>query len=150
MDSSSLRRHIHSHLQECITHRNIQKGRELQDLIDQNDLANQDPLLYSNLIRLFDICGSLQEAIQAFGKISKPSISAWSSIILAYANHGESENAIRLFYQMQKYNVKPNSYAFVASFKACSHMVYPHHGMLIHGQSIVNDFDKDLDNLVET
>ena len=144
MDSSSLRRHIHSHLQECITHRNIQKGRELQDLIDQNDLANQDPLLYSNLIRLFDICGSLQEAIQAFGKISKPSISAWSSIILAYANHGESENAIRLFYQMQKYNVKPNSYAFVASFKACSHMVYPHHGMLIHGQSIVNDFDKDL------
>ncbi|CAI0386813.1 unnamed protein product [Linum tenue] len=68
-------------------------------------------------------CGSVSWARKIFdGFYLKPSDPAfWNVMISGYGANGESESGFKIFYQMLKEKMKPNSGTFTAILSLCSH-----------------------------
>lgn len=122
---------LHQLLQECTNNKNLDVGRQVHSLIRRSKLES-DTFLGSYLIRMFALCGSLSEASSVFNKVSEPNVFTWSAIILAHAKHGQGEQALKLYYEMQQSGVKPDEHVFVAALKACTSLSALKEGKRIH------------------
>lgn len=77
--------------------------------------------LSSGLVEAYGRCGYLINAHNVFLSISEKDVVAWSSLISAYAFHGEAKTALEIFKQMEIEGVKPDEITFLGVLKACSH-----------------------------
>lgn len=66
-------------------------------------------------------CGCLNNASNVFRSINEKDVVAWSSLISAYALHGEAKIALKIFRQMEEAKVRPDGITFLGVLKACSH-----------------------------
>ena len=70
---------------------------------------------------MYSRCGCLQDSIKAFSEGKERDIVLWSSMIAAYGFHGQGEEAIKLFNEMQQENLPGNEVTFLSLLYACSH-----------------------------
>ncbi|XWS68582.1 hypothetical protein CRYUN_Cryun04dG0102700 [Craigia yunnanensis] len=79
------------------------------------------PQLRSGLVEAYGRCGSLVNARNVFQCMEERDVVAWSSLISAYALHGEARAALEVFQQMELAKVWPDDITFLGVLKACSH-----------------------------
>ncbi|PIA52924.1 hypothetical protein AQUCO_01000646v1 [Aquilegia coerulea] len=77
--------------------------------------------LSSGLIEAYGQCGCLKNARYVFERLPDKDVVAWSSMVSSYALHGEAENALSIFREMELARVWPDEIAFLGVFKACAH-----------------------------
>lgn len=73
------------------------------------------------LVDMYCKCGSLEDARKVFDRIVGRDVVAWNSMIMGYAVHGFSEEALELFCEMRGVGVKPSHVTFIAPLTACGH-----------------------------
>ncbi|KAL8225270.1 hypothetical protein R6Q57_017827 [Mikania cordata] len=112
---------------------------KIQSYIDENRLSGVLPV-NNALIDMYAKCGELDRAKQVFARMRKLNVITWSSMIMAYAVHGDAINALDLFQEMKSQKVEPNSVTFVGLLYACSHA-----GLIAEGRkifaSMVNNYN---------
>ncbi|KAM3311404.1 hypothetical protein ACQJBY_031837 [Aegilops geniculata] len=91
------------------------------------------------LVDMYAKCGEIACARQAFEGLREPGVVSWSAMISAYANHGEPEEALKLFSTMEDQGVKPNSFTLTAVLVACGHSGLVDEGLAIFN-SLVTDY----------
>lgn len=85
----------------------------------------KDAHLGSMLVEAYGRCGCLIYARQVFDEVSDRDVVVWSSMISAYAFHGDAGNAMHIFQQMESNSVRPDGIMFLSVLKACSHAGLP-------------------------
>ncbi|XP_065861381.1 pentatricopeptide repeat-containing protein At2g02980, chloroplastic isoform X2 [Euphorbia lathyris] len=73
------------------------------------------------LIDMYAKCGSLDDAISVFQRMSVKDTQAWSAMIVAFAIHGQAQKAISMFQEMGKARIQPDEITFLGLLYACSH-----------------------------
>ncbi|KAK7308032.1 hypothetical protein VNO77_41623 [Canavalia gladiata] len=90
------------------------------------------------LIDMYAKCGNLARAREVFENMPRKNVISWSSMINAFAMHGDADGAIDLFHRMKEQNIEPNGVTFIGVLYACSHA-----GLVEEGQkffsSMVNE-----------
>lgn len=94
--------------------------KEIHGYAVRNDIDSH-PQLSSGLVEAYGRCGCLTNALTVFGGMKEKDVVAWSSIISAYALHGQAKTALEIFKQMERAGVQPDDITFLAVLKACSH-----------------------------
>ncbi|GAV68853.1 PPR domain-containing protein/PPR_2 domain-containing protein/PPR_3 domain-containing protein [Cephalotus follicularis] len=79
------------------------------------------PHLQSGLVEAYGRCGCLTYASYVFHSMKARDVVAWSSLISAFALHGEARTALGIFRQMEMAKVWPDDITFLGVLKACSH-----------------------------
>lgn len=79
------------------------------------------PLVLSALINMYSKCGSIAEASKIFNSAQNSDIVSWTAMILGYAEHGCSQDAISLFRKLPYAGLRPDSVTFVGVLTACTH-----------------------------
>ncbi|XP_044485380.1 pentatricopeptide repeat-containing protein At4g02750-like [Mangifera indica] len=98
------------------------------------------PSLFSNLrvvtslIDMYAKCGSIEKAVKVFEMVNEKDLLCYSTMITAFANHGLVQDAISLFAEMQRANIKPDGVAFLGVLTACNHGGLPKEGRLYFEQ----------------
>jgi len=69
---------------------------------------------------MYSRCGCLQDSIKAFLECKERDVVLWSSMIAACGFHGQGEEAIKLFNQMERENLPGNEVTFLSLLYACS------------------------------
>ncbi|XP_050373849.1 pentatricopeptide repeat-containing protein At4g14820 [Argentina anserina] len=92
------------------------------------------------LIDMYAKCGSLERARGVFEKMPRRNVISWTTMISAFAMHGDASNALNYFSQMKIANVEPNAVTFVGVLYACSHAGLVEEGRQIFA-SMVNEFN---------
>ncbi|XP_058077191.1 pentatricopeptide repeat-containing protein At2g01510, mitochondrial-like [Magnolia sinica] len=107
-------------LQSCIESRSLQQGQNLHSQIRRLGFERNRDLL-PKLLKLYSVCGRVEDARNLFDRIPKRSLNvfAWTSLISGYIENGLPKNAIRLFYEMLGFGVRPDGFTFSALLKAC-------------------------------
>lgn len=105
-------------------------GHGVRGLMDGNILVG------NGLINMYTKCGSFEQAHLVFDKMDGRDLISWNSMIAGYGVHGLGESALRIFYQMIKSGIKPDSVTFVAVLSACSHAGFVHEGRRLFNQMI--------------
>ncbi|KAK7410880.1 hypothetical protein VNO78_02076 [Psophocarpus tetragonolobus] len=73
------------------------------------------------LIDMYAKCGNLDRARQVFDNMPRKNVISWSSMLNAFAMHGDADGAIDLFHRMKQHNIEPNGVTFIGVLYACSH-----------------------------
>ncbi|CAK9138857.1 unnamed protein product [Ilex paraguariensis] len=96
----------------------------------------------SGLIHMYSKCGdALRPAKLIFERSAKKDVVMWSSIIASYSKGEDSgEEAIRLFNQMQRDGIEPNSVTLLAVISACTNLSSLSHGRGVHGYVLKSGF----------
>ncbi|KAF7843578.1 putative pentatricopeptide repeat-containing protein [Senna tora] len=103
----------------CAQLRDVQMSKTLTDHLEE--ICCDRTLIVSNaLIHMHSKCGNIHLALREFNVVSKRDVITYSTLIIALAEHGKSQEAVGLFLKMQKEGVKPNQITFVGVLNACS------------------------------
>ncbi|KAL1301099.1 pentatricopeptide repeat-containing protein At5g66520-like [Arachis ipaensis] len=80
-----------------------------------------DSKLATTIIDMYCKCGCLDKAFEVFSGLQLKGLSSWNCMIGGFAMHGKGKDAIRLFREMEKEMVSPDSVTFVNVLSACAH-----------------------------
>ncbi|KAH7439600.1 hypothetical protein KP509_04G068200 [Ceratopteris richardii] len=108
-----------------------------------------DEFMSVSLMDMYSKCNCLVDAQKVFDEVSSHSVVTWSTMLGAYAQHEEGEEALKLYTKMMQQKFKPNACTFVSMLKACSSIRALVHGKLLHSQVIEGGFD-DTEFVVNT
>eukprot|EP01018_Ginkgo_biloba_P030679 Gb_05648 [translate_table: standard] len=122
-------------LQKCSSTKALEDGRQVYNHMKVGGIE-YNPFLTNNLINMFVKCGSMVDARNVFDKIPKRNLSLWTMIIGGYARHGQFEEALKLYYQMQRTGTQPDSYIFPCVLKVCAGLSLLQMGKEIHAYLI--------------
>lgn len=110
----------------------------IRDVAEKSGFGPADSVVVgSALIDMYSKCGSVEEAYNVFITMRVRNVFSYSSMILGFAIHGCAKEAIALFEEMLKTDVKPNAVTFLAVLTACSHA-----GFVEQGQQIFEMMEK--------
>lgn len=99
-----------------------------------------DISIANSLIDAYAKCGDLHHVIAVFEGIrnEKKDTYSWTAIISAYGMHGQGQDALKMFSQMEHVNrVLPDAVTFVAILSACAHS-----GLVEEGLSIFESMSR--------
>ncbi|XP_024542905.1 putative pentatricopeptide repeat-containing protein At3g01580 [Selaginella moellendorffii] len=81
-----------------------------------------DLYLASSLVDLYASCGSMEDARSVYDKMPRHDVVSWASLVLGYAESGQAELALELFFRTRverSHECASNAVSFVGALKAC-------------------------------
>lgn len=90
----------------------------------------------SSLVDMYARCGQMKEAQSVFdGMINKNEV-CWNALIAGHARKSEGEDAIKLFWKMQRADYKPTHFTYSSVFSACASTGALEQGKWVHAHMI--------------
>jgi pentatricopeptide repeat protein len=77
-------------------------------------------------------CGCVEDARQVFNEMSWHDSVSWSALIVGYVQNGHVDETLRLYYQMEADDVRPDFATMVSVIPACAYLGYLQLGKCIH------------------
>ncbi|XP_057830909.2 pentatricopeptide repeat-containing protein At1g11290, chloroplastic [Cryptomeria japonica] len=132
-------------LQRCISKDAITEGKLIHSLITHRVFAFA-PCTYfqNNLINMYVKCGSWIYARKVFDEMTEREVSSWNVIIAAYRRNANPQEALSLFYQMQRTGVQPDQFTFATIIPVCAKTRALEQGMGIHESIVERGFSSDV------
>ncbi|KAH7294255.1 hypothetical protein KP509_28G062700 [Ceratopteris richardii] len=124
-------------LRACSNMQWLSKGRWLHIQIEKRGLLEGEDTVGNTLVDMYAKCGSMAEAHQIFGSLRSRDIVAWNSLIGGYAEHGYSQEALKLVELMQRCGIFPNTITYLYSLKACTNL-----GAIDKGQELHREIEE--------
>ncbi|GAB4859283.1 Pentatricopeptide repeat-containing protein At3g12770 [Ancistrocladus abbreviatus] len=109
---------------------------------------NSDVFLQNGLVALYAKCGRIDHANIVFEGLGDRTIVSWTSIISGYAQHGQAIEALRIFGEMRRMNVKPDWIALVSILRAYTDVEDLEQGKSVHGCVIKVGLEVEQDLLI--
>ncbi|CAA7013452.1 unnamed protein product [Microthlaspi erraticum] len=90
-------------------------------VLEAKSEEKSDIMMMNSLIDMYGKCGRMDLASQVFDEMLERNVVSWTSMIMGYAAHGETEEALGCFRRMRESGVRPNNVTFVGVLSACVH-----------------------------
>ncbi|KAL5703761.1 hypothetical protein ACHQM5_022275 [Ranunculus cassubicifolius] len=103
----------------CAKLGDLEKGLSVKKLIEKSSLCKDNMIVSTAILEMFVKCGAVDEARKEFDQMVRRDVVAWSAMIAGYAQNGKSDEALELFGDMIKVNMKPNDVTLVSVLSAC-------------------------------
>ncbi|MFS7930265.1 putative tetratricopeptide-like helical domain superfamily [Helianthus anomalus] len=129
---------ITSTLAACSQLGALERGKEIHESVIFGKFESNE-IVMGALLDMYTKCGAVDEAQQVFDKLPERDLISWTTMITAYGAHGRAFNALQLFQEMKKLNVKPDRVVFLAVISTCSHAGLVDEGCYYFNQ-MVNDY----------
>ncbi|CAL5346146.1 unnamed protein product [Camellia sinensis] len=112
-------------------------GQQVQAQIMKTELFT-DIKMGSALIDMYAKCGRIEDARRVFDHMHERNVFSWTSMINGYGKNGNPEEALELFFRMQRDRyIEPNYVTFLSALSACGH------AGLAKGQEIFDSMERD-------
>ncbi|MCO5577721.1 hypothetical protein L7F22_031553 [Adiantum nelumboides] len=106
-------------LNACGTTRAMDIGKQIHENIAKEGLLKNNVVLGTALVDMYAKCGALAKAQEVLEDLPSRSVVSWSALIAGYAQHGQGEQALSCFDQMQYEGISPDRVTFISILKAC-------------------------------
>ncbi|XP_042516580.1 pentatricopeptide repeat-containing protein At3g57430, chloroplastic-like isoform X2 [Macadamia integrifolia] len=103
-----------------------------------------DVFVGGSIIDMYSKSGSLDIGQCVFNQMGKRDLVAWNTMITAYSQNYNGEEAIALFYQMQSEGFLPNETTFSCVIKASSMMSDIAIGRCFHAKTLMRGYSSDV------
>ncbi|KAL6952835.1 hypothetical protein U1Q18_046833, partial [Sarracenia purpurea var. burkii] len=100
-------------------------------------------ILESSLVDVYGKCRVMSDARRMFDEIRNPNAVSWNVIVRRYLEMGQEREALFMFFEMIRVNVKPLCFTVSNSLIACSKISAVKEGIQIHGVAIKTNIVED-------
>eukprot|EP01018_Ginkgo_biloba_P030204 Gb_10726 [translate_table: standard] len=129
--------------QACANKKALAEGKEVHAHMLKNGFE-QKVYLSTKLVSTYAICGSLVDARHVFDKMPNRNVFSWNAMIRGYIMHEQWEQALELYRQMQRADMKPDEFTFPVALKACTSLAALEQGRDIHDDIIRSGFESNV------
>ncbi|WMV44850.1 hypothetical protein MTR67_038235 [Solanum verrucosum] len=81
------------------------------------------------ILSMYSKCGEVKDAMCIFDNTKSKDLVSWNSMICGYGQQGHAIQAIELFEEMKKQEVRPDSITFLGVLSSCRHAGFVKEGM---------------------
>ncbi|CAN6692765.1 unnamed protein product [Malus baccata var. baccata] len=99
----------------------LEEGQKIHALIFKSGHAS-NLCVQNGLVSMYARCGAIHDSKRVFNLMNEHDVISWNSLLSGYAHHGFGLEAVELFEEMRRTEVKPDSTAFLIVLTACSHV----------------------------
>ncbi|XP_050225292.1 pentatricopeptide repeat-containing protein At5g66520-like [Mercurialis annua] len=130
---------LSSVLAACANVGALDQGRWIHSYVRRNPIY-LDAILGTALADMYAKCGRLDMAWDVFETMKEKEVFTWNAMICGLAMHGRAEDAIDMFFKMQREKFRPNGITFVGLLNACAHK-----GMVGEGLRMLDSMERVYD-----
>jgi pentatricopeptide repeat protein len=130
-------------LSACSSLADLEQGMEIHQEIIRSGFQ-LDVSVGSALVDMYVKCGNIEQAHDVFKQMPLRNAISWTAMIAGYSLNGHAMEALRLFREMVRAGVEPDSKAFVSVLPACANLGALVLGMEIHEHIIRNGLQEDV------
>ncbi|KAL7601419.1 hypothetical protein Lser_V15G24058 [Lactuca serriola] len=95
----------------------------------------------SSLVDMYGKCGALEDARKVFDNMPERNVVTWNSMMVAYAQNGMHEEAIRVFHDMRTEGIQPTVVTMVTFLSASANLYALEEGKQGHAIAISTGLD---------
>eukprot|EP01018_Ginkgo_biloba_P011139 Gb_03380 [translate_table: standard] len=106
---------------ECVKKKALSEGKLVHAHIKESGFM-VDRFLGNTLINLYAKCGNVDDARRVFDRMVERDVFSWTVMIAACSRHGLAEEALTLFYNMQRGGIQPNEFTFASILPVCENL----------------------------
>lgn len=106
----------------------LEEGKAMHALIHRTGYISHLNV-QNGLVSMYARCGVIGDSKRVFWFMEEHDVISWNALLTAFAHHGYGREAVELFEQMRKTEIKPNSSTFLAVLCACSHVGFVDKGI---------------------
>eukprot|EP01018_Ginkgo_biloba_P023999 Gb_36140 [translate_table: standard] len=128
-------------LQGCVNNNSLPEGKLVHAHIIQTAFKCEEIFFGNKLMTMYAKCGSLIDARRVLDKMLERNVVSWTVMIAAYARHGLDEEALRLFYEMERSGIQPDQFTFAGLLPACANLAALEHGKKLHEGIVRSGFE---------
>ncbi|KAH7301425.1 hypothetical protein KP509_23G025800 [Ceratopteris richardii] len=119
-------------LKACASLKALDQAKEIHSMIKARRLVT-NPEVGNALVDMLAKCGLIVEAQKVFNQLTYLDSISWTSLIGAYAEAGQGEEALSCLDRMKAAGFTPNAVTYVFGLKACSTIGAVGKGQELHG-----------------
>ncbi|WCJ25843.1 Tetratricopeptide repeat (TPR)-like superfamily protein [Euphorbia peplus] len=98
----------------------------------------------NSLVTMYAKCGCLDDSVELFEMSSDKNSITWSAMVTGYAQFGDSEKALKLFFKMHSAGISPSKFTLVGVLNACSDMAAVEEGKQVHNYLLKLGFESQM------
>ena len=126
----------------CCDIRDLEKGKQIFAFcFKAGSFSNS--IVLSAAIDLLSKCNRLEDAVRLFSEQNQWELPVCNSMISSYAGHGFGENAMQLFVQMLRENLRPTEFTFSSLLSSVYGNLPADHGSQIHSLVVKTGVESD-------
>ncbi|KAK2976378.1 hypothetical protein RJ640_008088 [Escallonia rubra] len=115
----------------------LKEGKQIHSYIIRTDhLANV--FVGSALVDMYSKCKNIKYAETVFQRMSRKNIVSWTAMAVGYGQNGHSEEAVRIFVEMQRNGIEPDDFTLGSVISSCANLASLEEGAQFHGQALVS------------
>eukprot|EP01018_Ginkgo_biloba_P027290 Gb_25582 [translate_table: standard] len=120
----------------------LEQGKQVHAHVIRNGFESK-AFVGNALVDLYAKLGCTNDAQQVFEKMFERNVVSWNGMIAGYARHGQSEEALKHFWQMGQAGVKPNRFTFPRVLGVCASLAALEQGKQVHACIIRTGFESN-------
>lgn len=129
-------------LKLCAERGDLDLGRQLHACAVKGDCINL--IVQSVLVHFYAKFADIVNASKVFDRMSKRDVVAWTTMIVAYVQHGSGREAFSMLSAMQNDGFSPNEFTISCVLKACGDEKALKCGRQLHGAIVKGRFRDDV------
>ncbi|GJY61361.1 pentatricopeptide repeat-containing protein [Tanacetum coccineum] len=102
-----------------------------------------DMVTVSNVLGAFFQMGRIDEARKLFAEVEEKDVISWTTMIVGHVQSGKEEDALVLFSEMLRENVRPDKFTISSIVSSCARLASLVYGQAIHGKAVHMGVDDD-------
>ncbi|XP_072953845.1 putative pentatricopeptide repeat-containing protein At3g08820 [Typha angustifolia] len=108
-------------LTACSQSGNLRTGEWVHRYVEEKGMG-RNVFVATSLMDMYTKCGKMERARSVFDGMVEKDVVSWSAMIGGYASNGFPREALELFFQMRKANLRPDCYAMVGALSSCARL----------------------------
>ncbi|KAF9613399.1 hypothetical protein IFM89_008229 [Coptis chinensis] len=130
-------------LSACGNVRDLDRGKWIHSYVFDNKMEG-DIVVGNALVNMYAKCGCMSSALEVFRNISTANTVSWNVLIGGFLQNGFPSEALRLFHEMKKSDIRPNEITFVNTLSACAQLGDLEQGKVLHNYVVENNIGYDI------
>lgn len=122
-------------LNVCATLGDLERGQQVRDHMIESGVS-LDLFVENTLINMYCKCGEMEDAHQLLQSMKGRDVVSYTALIGGYVQHGQFQEALSVFDDMQREGVLPNTVTFVGVLRACAGLRSLAEGRRIHASIV--------------
>lgn len=114
----------------------LNEGIQIHAYVIRNDILD-NVFVGSSLVDMYVKCKHVKYAEKVFSRMKYKNIVTWTALIVGYGQNGHSEEAVRVYCEMQRNGVEPDEYTLGSVISSCANLASLEEGAQFHCQAQV-------------
>ncbi|XP_042483971.1 putative pentatricopeptide repeat-containing protein At1g68930 [Macadamia integrifolia] len=121
-------------LTACGSLKALEQGKQIHCYIIRTDYMD-NVFVGSALVDMYSKCGSIRSSETAFKRMAHRNIVSWTAMLVGYGQNGFSEEAVKIFSEMQRNGVKPDEFTLGSVISSCANLASLEEGAQFHAHA---------------